>query len=128
MSDHTSDVPKSLNASAGENPIPGVRDQQPVWIIVRGRARPDQVQQARVALMKIADPIRANPDCLEFRVYQDRDDPHSFVLWERWVSEEALFAHGKRDYMAEYMAEKNKMFESIGGEFLQEIHRLDVSI
>jgi quinol monooxygenase YgiN len=99
-----------------------------VSIMIRLRARPGQVHRANVAFMKIADPIRANPDCLEFRVYQDRDDPQSFVLWERWVSEEALFAHGKRDYMAEYMAEKDQIFESIDGEFLQEIHRLDAAV
>jgi hypothetical protein len=61
----------------------------------------DWPMQAKTALMEIADPIRANPDCLDFRVYQNRYDPQSFVLWERWVSEQACLDHGKSDYMAE---------------------------
>ena len=31
-------------------------------------------------------------------------------------------AHGKRDYMAEYMAAKNEIFEDISGDFVQELH------
>jgi quinol monooxygenase YgiN len=126
MSDLISNAHEPPTAPGNDRRPSPVQDARPVWVIVRGRTRPDQVEQAKIALMKIADPIRANPDCLEFRVYQDREDPRSFVLWERWVSEEALFAHGKRDYMAEYMAQKDTIFENIGGDFLQEIHRLNV--
>jgi hypothetical protein len=39
---------------------------------------------------------------------------------EGWVSEEALFAHGKRAYIADHMKQKDNIFESIGGEFLQD--------
>jgi hypothetical protein len=35
--------------------------------------------------------------------------------------EEALWAHGERDYMAEYNAHKDEIFENLGGTFLQEI-------
>ena len=51
--------------------------------------------------------------------------PQIFVLSERWVSEETLFAHGQRDYMTEYNAQKDALFESLGGEFLMEISRPD---
>ena len=77
---------------------------------------------AQRALEKITGPTRANPDCLELRVFQDRDDPRSFTLLEHWVSLEANMAHGKRDYMAEYMAAKNEIFEDISGDFVQELH------
>ena len=100
-------------------------NSQPVFVIVRGRARPEKIEEAKLALMKIIDPIRANPDCLEFRVYQDQHDPQTFVLSERWVSEQALFAHGQRDYMTEYNAQKDRLFETLGGEFLVEISRPD---
>jgi quinol monooxygenase YgiN len=125
MSDPISDTPGPPAATDGGQPTPRAQDPRPLSIIVRGHARPDQIEQAKLALKEIADPTRANTDCLEFRMYQDRDDPRSFILWERWASEEALWAHGDRDYMAEYNAQKDKIFESIGGEFLQEIHPLD---
>jgi hypothetical protein len=55
--------------------------------------------------------------CLEFHVYQIRDDSRSFLLWSNG-SEDALFAHGKRD-MADYMAQKSTL-ESLGGDFLED--------
>jgi len=128
LSDPASNMSGPSTTSGSEQPVPRVRDPRPVCVIVNCRARLDKIEQAKVALMKIDDPIRANSDCLDFRVYEDREDPQSFVLWERWVSEDALLAHSKRDYMAEYMAQKDDMFENIGGGFYQEIHRLDVAL
>jgi len=92
-----------------------------IRIIINGHARLDQIEHAKAALLKIIAPIRANPDCVEFRVYQDQHEPQLFVLWEEWISEDALIAHGKRDYMAEYMAQKDNIFERLNGNFLQEI-------
>ncbi|WP_460067973.1 putative quinol monooxygenase [Streptomyces sp. YKOK-I1] len=94
----------------------------PVVFLVRLRARRDKIEAAEQALKKIVGPIRANPDCLEFRILWDRDDPHSFTLLEHWVSVEAVMAHGQRDYMAEYVATKDLIFEETSGEFVQEIH------
>ena len=115
-----------------EQPVKPGQDLRPVCVIVPGRARAGQIEQAKTALMKIADPTRANPDCLDFRVYQNRYDPQSSVLYERWVSERAPLNHGKADYMAEYDANKDKLFEALGagnvdGGFFQEIRRLDVA-
>jgi quinol monooxygenase YgiN len=70
--------------------------------LVKLHIRPDKIAAAERALEKITEPTRANPDCLELRVFQDRDDPQSFTLLEHWVSLEANVAHGQRDYMAEY--------------------------
>jgi quinol monooxygenase YgiN len=133
MSDPVPDAPETITAAGGEQPVILGRDPRPVCVIVPGRARPDQIEQVKTALMKIADPTRANPDCLDFRVYQNRYDPQSFVLWERWVSEQALLDHGKSDYMAEYNAQKDRLFESLGagnvdGGFFQEIHRQDAAL
>ena len=93
-----------------------------ILVIINLRAKQGYIETARAALMKITDPIRINPDCFEFRVYQDQQDPQNFTLWERWVSKEALFSHGKRDYMAEYMALKDEIFEEPSGGFYQELH------
>jgi quinol monooxygenase YgiN len=93
----------------------------PLVVLVRLQARTGKADAAQQALEKITDPTRANPDCVEFRVLQDKDDPHSFTLLEHWVSLEANAAHGKCDYMAEYMATKNDIFEDIDGQFVQEI-------
>ncbi len=116
-----SDTPTQSSAPAGHAAPP--KDYPgPLVVLVRLRTRPDQVDAAQQALEKITEPTRANPDCLEFRVLHDRDDPRSFTLLEHWVSLEANTAHGKRDYMAEYTATKNDIFEDISGDFVHELH------
>ena len=104
------------------------QDPRPVSVIVNGRAKPNRIEEVKLALMKVADPTRANPNCLGFHVYQDRYDPQEFILCERWISEQALLDHGESDYMEEYNAQKGEMFESLAGHFCQEIQRLDVAL
>jgi quinol monooxygenase YgiN len=121
MSDPTSEASGPLAAPDSGQLTSQEQDPRPVCVIVNGRARADQIEQAKLALKKVAGPTRANPDCLAFRVYQDQHDPQAFIFWEQWASEEALWVHGERDYMAEYNAHKNEIFENLGGTFLQEI-------
>jgi hypothetical protein len=71
----------------------------PLVVLVKLHTRPDKIAAAKRALEKITEPTRANP-----------------------VSLEANMAHGQRDYMAEYMATKNEIFEDISGDFIHELH------
>jgi quinol monooxygenase YgiN len=44
---------------------------------------------------------RAEPGCLQYDVHRDRDDPNRFVLFERYVDEAALEAHGASPHFQE---------------------------
>lgn len=103
---------------------PPGRDPRPVCVIVQARARPGRAEDVKRELMLIADPIRANPDCLDYRVYQDRSDPHSLVFWERWSSEEAMEANLERQYMAAYLAQSDDLYERRHWNFYDEVHRV----
>ncbi len=93
----------------------------PVNVLIHLYTRESDVEAALRELRKIIAPIRINPDCREFRVFQDKDHPRKFTLVERWASMESVLAHGQRDYMADYMAAESIIFESIEGEFVTEI-------
>lgn len=118
MSDTTADSPAPADA---RQPLSSEKYPGPLVVLIRLHARAGKADAAQQALEKITDPIRANPDCLEFRIFQDRDDPQSFTLLEHWISLDANMAHGRRDYMAEYMATKDELFEDLDGQFVQEI-------
>jgi quinol monooxygenase YgiN len=83
----------------------------PVCVVVRARARPGMAEEVARELGAMSGPIRANPDCLEFRVCQGRDDPAAFVVWERWSTREAGVANLERPYMAAYLARADELFE-----------------
>jgi quinol monooxygenase YgiN len=112
--------------NSGPQPPVGLRDERPLMVAVHVQAHPDQIDRAKAALMEIADPIRANPDCLDYRVYQDRRDPSAFLFYERWVSEAAFEEHLGRDYMGAYTAIVDELFSSRRWHYLDEVHRLDV--
>ena len=44
-------------------------------------------------LRKNAEASRTEPGCLEFSIYQEIDDPRTFLLYERYTSEAAFQAH-----------------------------------
>jgi len=44
-------------------------------------------------LRKNAEASRTEPGCLEFSVYQEIDDPRTFLLYERYTSEDAFQVH-----------------------------------
>jgi quinol monooxygenase YgiN len=102
-------------------------DSQELLVMIHPRAKEGKVDAAIAALEMITAPSRANPDCLELRVFQDNDNPRNFTLIERWVSMDAVVAHGKRDYMSEYNATKDDIFESLEGDFLREIDPVETA-
>jgi quinol monooxygenase YgiN len=104
----------------------GAPDGRPLMVAVHVLARPGQAELAKAELMKIAEPIRANPDCLDYRVYQDRREPLKFLFYERWVSESAFEQHLEREYMDDYKAIVDELFESRRWHYLDEVHRLDL--
>jgi quinol monooxygenase YgiN len=85
---------------------------RPVCTIVNIRARPETLEEAMRELAAMVGPTRANPECLELRVCQGRDDPTEFAIWERWTSVEAGVANLERPYMKAYLARAAELFES----------------
>jgi quinol monooxygenase YgiN len=58
------------------------------YVVKEGR------EDSVVRLMRSnAEASRQEPDCLEFSVYQDIDDPRRILLYERYTDEEAFQAH-----------------------------------
>lgn len=116
---------ESSTARGGPLPVEGPRDPRPVMVVVYARTRPGKEAEAKRELMAIADPIRGNPDCLEYHVHQDRREPESFVFYEIWVSEEAFEAHLDRRYMDHYKTRVDDLFESRNWHYMQEVHRIE---
>ena len=51
------------------------------------------VEEIRGLLTKQGRLSRAEPGCLRFEVYHSKKDPQTFILCERWESEESLDQH-----------------------------------
>lgn len=55
-------------------------------------------------LLTVATESRREPGCVELQVFERRDQPGSFVLWEIFASSAAVTVHEATDYMKRYFA------------------------
>ena len=67
---------------------------------------------------------RAEPGCLQYDVHRDRDDPNRFFLFERYVDEAALEAHGASPHFQELVIEGGAAAARFAGAPLLDAARL----
>lgn len=71
------------------------------------KVKQDKLEEATGFLKELAAGVRANePGTLAYVIHQRRDDPHTFVVYEKYESDEALGVHGQNlaSKGAEFMA------------------------
>lgn len=60
------------------------------------RVRPEKVDEARGALVRLAEHVRSSePGNLAYVFHQRKDDPTVFLAYEKYASDEALAEHRK---------------------------------
>ena len=69
-------------------------------------AREGEEKAVADILRRMAPLSRAEPGCLQYEVNQDRDDPRSFVIFERYVDEAALEAHAASPHVQELVVQQ----------------------
>jgi len=63
------------------------------------KAKPDEVEAVKEALMTMVEPTRQELGCLCYNLHQSKSDPTQFMFYEQWASKEAFDAHGKTPHM-----------------------------
>lgn len=79
-------------------------------IVVVGRVSTDAGKRAQLieVAQKVASASREEAGCIDYRFYEDSEQPNRFVFVEEWESEAALQEHFRAPHIAEFM-------QSIGG-------------
>jgi quinol monooxygenase YgiN len=75
-----------------------------IVLVVGFEARPGTTDALRAALDDIARASTAEAGCLEYTLHEDRDDPHRFVLYERWADQAALDEHDQTAHVHDFVA------------------------
>jgi quinol monooxygenase YgiN len=74
-------------------------------IVTVGRVTTDA--QRREELVRVGQAVaqasRAEDGCIDYRIYQDTENPDEFVFVEEWESDEALRRHFATSHVAEFM-------------------------
>ncbi|MEV5977027.1 putative quinol monooxygenase [Streptomyces sp. NPDC052114] len=62
-------------------------------VIAEALAKTGQEDRLRTVLEAMVEPSLAEPGCLAYRPYTDRDEPARMVLVEEWTDPQALAEH-----------------------------------
>jgi quinol monooxygenase YgiN len=73
---------------------------EPVRIIARFTARPEQQQALSVSLSALIEPTRRESGCLRYELWHNQSFPADFTFIEEWASEAALEAHMRTPHLA----------------------------
>ena len=72
---------------------------EPVRIIARFTARPEQQQALSETLRKLIEPTRREVGCLRYDLWHNQSNPTEFTFIEEWTSEAALEAHSRMPHL-----------------------------
>ena len=74
-------------------------------IVVVGRVITDPSKRAQLieVAQKVASASREEAGCIDYRVFEDTEQPNRFVFVEEWEGEEALQQHFRTSHIAEFM-------------------------
>ncbi|HKO43722.1 MAG TPA: putative quinol monooxygenase [Pyrinomonadaceae bacterium] len=68
-------------------------------VVARIKAKPDKVEEVRVALTGLVAPTRSEAGCITYELLQNPDDATDFTFVEEWESDSALASHAASDHI-----------------------------
>jgi|MudIll2142460700_1097286.scaffolds.fasta_scaffold525695_1 quinol monooxygenase YgiN len=65
-----------------------------VTLLAELKVKADKVEEAKVAFRKLMETVKSSePGTLTYTIHQRNDDPHTFVVYERYVDDAAFQTH-----------------------------------
>ena len=80
-----------------------------VTLVVHFQVSPDHLEEARELFAQHESDGRNDRGNLEFRVFQDCDEPTRFTSVETWVNQEAISDHDATDHHDQFLAALKKI-------------------
>ncbi|MBW8185481.1 putative quinol monooxygenase [Shewanella nanhaiensis] len=74
-------------------------------------AKTDKVKQVKAALLKLIEPTRAEPGCVNYDLHQDNENPAHFSFYENWTSRELWQQHMSSAHIEAYITETQDSVE-----------------
>lgn len=81
-----------------------------IWVIAHLTARPDRIDDTRVALTSLLEPTRAEQGCLRYELTQNNADPTDFTFIEEWTTDAALDEHLESEHIRTLRSRADELF------------------
>ncbi|OMH30307.1 putative quinol monooxygenase [Motiliproteus sp. MSK22-1] len=73
-------------------------------IVARIEAEKGNADLVKAELLKLIEPTRKEPGCLQYDLHQDNENPEVFVFFENWKSRELWQDHMNTAHLKAYLA------------------------
>ena len=73
-------------------------------VFVRFEARVGQLDRLRTEVLAIVEPTRAEPGCLEFHLYEEKNASGTLCVHSRWKDDAAIDTHLQLPHMKRFVA------------------------
>jgi quinol monooxygenase YgiN len=78
-------------------------------VVAHLRAKPDKVNETKIALTELIGPTRAETGCIVYELMQNNDDPTDFTFVEEWSGDDSLDAHLLSEHIRKLVARANDL-------------------
>ncbi|MEA5115953.1 MAG: putative quinol monooxygenase [Geobacteraceae bacterium] len=75
-----------------------------VTVVAKLVARKDAVEMVKAEVLKMVEPTRLEPGCIEYRLHQDNENPAVFLFYENWENLSCLKQHLNSTHYQSYVA------------------------
>ncbi len=75
-----------------------------VTVIAKLVAKKEAVETVKAEVLKMVEPTRLEPGCIEYRLHQDNENPAIFLFYENWENLTRLEQHLKSTHFNSYVA------------------------
>lgn len=58
-------------------------------------------KELKEALLSVVSPSRAEKNCIEYRLHQDKNNPAQFILYENWKNSDVHAEQFKKNYICQ---------------------------
>ena len=86
-----------------------------VTVVATFKAKAGKEAPARDAILACVAPTRAEAGCINYDLHISTEDPSKLMLYENWVSKQALDEHLEMPYLKELLGKADELFaEPVG--------------
>jgi quinol monooxygenase YgiN len=77
--------------------------------IVRLKTRPGNEAEFRDQLLRVVEPTRAEPGCVNIHVFESLRDPTEFAIHSEWRNEAAFEQHARLPHTVQFVEAAEKL-------------------
>ena len=86
-----------------------MKNEPEVPILAILKAKPHQQENLKVALQELVQPTRLEPGCLDYVLFQIKENPSTFYVRESWRGQQALDTHVSLPHFQKFAAQMDSL-------------------